>query len=73
MVFQVITSTISQLDEALNSVVSNPCATDKISLDESNRAMATMTLEKPFFSSANQLNFPFTGEKIQFGECFVDD
>ncbi|KAH0451513.1 hypothetical protein IEQ34_018812 [Dendrobium chrysotoxum] len=64
---KVIASAICQLDEASNPIESNPRAADKISVDDSNRAASTMTNEKQFFSSANHLDFPFAGEKIQFG------
>ncbi|XP_020586698.1 uncharacterized protein LOC110028957 [Phalaenopsis equestris] len=64
---QAITSTLSQLDEASNPVESNLLSADEGSLEDSDRETSTMTHEKPYFPSANQFNFPFAGEKIQFG------
>ncbi|KAK8940920.1 hypothetical protein KSP39_PZI010244 [Platanthera zijinensis] len=62
-----ITSTQSQNDEALNSGEFSLVSSAKDSPDDIKLAISSVAKEKLSFSSEDLLNFPFDGEKIQFG------
>lgn len=62
-----ITSTKSQSVEASNPVEFSLISSAKDSPDDIKLAISSVTKEKLSFSSEDLLNFPFDGEKIQFG------
>ncbi|KAK8969403.1 hypothetical protein KSP40_PGU017180 [Platanthera guangdongensis] len=65
--YHAITSTQSQIDEASNSGEFSLVSSAKDSPDDIMLAISSVTKEKLSFSSEDLLNFPFDGEKIQFG------
>lgn len=62
-----INSTHSQIDETLDPEDFSPVSVAKVSPDESKLATPCVAMENPSFLSEKPLNFPFDGEKIQFG------
>ncbi|XP_020587520.1 LOW QUALITY PROTEIN: uncharacterized protein LOC110029532 [Phalaenopsis equestris] len=61
------TSIQSQLEETSNPVQFNPVVAAEVSSDDKKHVSTSLTKERLSFSSGNLPNFPFDGEKIQFG------